>query len=254
MKRLQKETGNYDLHIARHTDDDASRFRAVARPFTMLLTQPVMWLLGAYQALIVGVYFLIMYTFTVLWRKGYNQSVSTAGLHYLANTIGFMLGGTASILNDRTYKYMTKKYGQKVPENRMPVMLAGGILVPVGLFLYGWSAYYKTLWIAVDTGLAVYSCGYVVGTISFHTYIIDYYGEYAASATAGVSIFTGLLGFLLPLVGHKLYENIGHGWGNTLMGVLSIIFGVPMPMILWWYGDKLRRKSPLYAARQQGSV
>jgi hypothetical protein len=216
--------------------------------------EPVIWLLGLYQALIVGIYFLMMYTFTRLWRKDYGQSVSVSGLHYLANTIGFAVGASASVFNDRVYKYMTRKYGGiGKPEYRMPVMIFGAFLVPAGLFWYGWTAHRKYFWLAVDFGFGVYSCGYVVGTISFHTYIIDFYGMYAASATASVTLATGIVGCVLPIYGGKIFDKLGQGMGHTVLGSVSAGVGILTPIILWWNGDRLRRSSS-YVNQQEASV
>lgn len=44
-----------------------------------------------------------------------------------------------------------------------------------------------------------------------------------------------------------MYDQLGFGWGNSLLGFIAIVVGIPAPIMLWFYGPKLRERSP-YAA------
>jgi hypothetical protein len=41
------------------------------------------------------------------------------------------------------------------PEYRLPPLVVGTFFIPAGLFLYGWSAYYKIHWIVPIIGTAL---------------------------------------------------------------------------------------------------
>jgi hypothetical protein len=71
-------------------------------------------------------------------------------------------------------------------------------------------------------------------------YLVDAYTVYAASVTAASTIFRCLLGALLPLAGPAMYDTLGLGWGNSLLGFMAIAF-FPVPILLFIYGEKLRR-------------
>jgi hypothetical protein len=49
-----------------------------------------------------------------------------------------------------------------------------------------------------------------------------------------------IAGFTFPLFAPSLYNTLNYGWGNTLLVIIAIILGLPMPWILWKYGAKLR--------------
>lgn len=44
------------------------------------------------------------------------------------------------------------------------------------------------------------------------------YTKYAASAIAASSVLRSIAGGLVPLAGIPLYDRLGLGWGNTLLG------------------------------------
>ncbi|KAI7109880.1 hypothetical protein KC324_g20168, partial [Hortaea werneckii] len=50
-----------------------------------------------------------------------------------------------------------------------------------------------------------------------------------------------------PLFAPYMYRALGYGWGNSVLGFLGIAVGFPAPLILWWYGESLRKKSKFAA-------
>lgn len=77
------------------------------------------------------------------------------------------------------------------------------------------------------------------------TYVVDVHGaETAASALAALSLSRSLFGAFLPLAGPALYESLGLGWGNTLLGFIGMAF-VPVPLLFYKYGESIRAKFPI---------
>jgi hypothetical protein len=79
------------------------------------------------------------------------------------------------------------------------------------------------------------------------TYIVDSYTTYAASGVAAAVVLRSLAGFGFPLFAPYLYEVLGYGWGNSLLGFLAIGIGIPAPFLFWFYGERLRAKSTFAA-------
>lgn len=74
-------------------------------------------------------------------------------------------------------------------------------------------------------------------------YLIDACGpKKAASALAANTILRSIAAGLLPLAGTPLYDKLGLGWGNSLLGFLAIMF-LPVPWLLYRYGRRLREWS-----------
>ena len=67
---------------------------------------------------------------------------------------------------------------------------------------------------------------------------------YAASAMAGNSVIRSLLGGTLPLAGNAMYSTLGPHWAGTLLGLLQVAI-IPIPVIFYKYGHKIRMKSTL---------
>ena len=71
------------------------------------------------------------------------------------------------------------------------------------------------------------------------TYLVDAYTIYAASAMAANTVFRSLAGALLPLAGPKMYETLGLGWGNSLLGFIALAM-CPLPVVFYLYGERIR--------------
>ena len=99
-------------------------------------------------------------------------------------------------------------------------------------------------WIVPDIGIAVASVGIIIAFQCVQLYIIDAYPRYAASAMSASAILRALAGFGFPLFATAMYDRLGYGWGNSLLGFVAIFLGVPAPVLLWRFGAALRKRSP----------
>ena len=264
-KNLIKITGNKDLHT--EFENPSRKFSAhlktaLARPFKLLFTQPIVQILAAYIGYVYGVLYLVLASFPQLWEcptvlpagstcptTGYGETAGIAGLNYISLGIGFYLGTQiAAKTADRIYKALkAKNGGVGRSEFRVPLMFPGALMVPIGLVIYGWSAQYHTHWIVPNIGTAVFAAGNQLVFQNCQTYIVDSYTRFAASAIAATTVFRSLGGFGFPLFAPYMYRALGYGWGNTMLAFLGIVIGLPAPCILWWYGETLRKKSKFAA-------
>lgn len=71
------------------------------------------------------------------------------------------------------------------------------------------------------------------------TYLVDAFTVYAASAMAANTVFRSLAGALLPLAGQKMYNTLGLGWGNSLLGFIALTL-CPLPIVFYVYGERIR--------------
>lgn len=251
-EKLIAETGNQALHTE-FDHPDRSLFKilkiSIVRPFRLLGTQPIVQILAIYMAYLYGLMYLVLSTFPVLWTDRYGESVGIAGLNYISMGLGFSLGAQIfSPLNDRVYRTLKHKNNAVgKPEFRIPLMVPGAVLVPTGLFIYAWTAERRTHWIGPNIGVAIFSCGAIAGFQCVQTYLVDAYTRFAASAIAAATVLRSLAGFGFPLFAPDMYEALGYGWGNSLLGFVAVGLGIPAPFLLWWFGEGLRRRSPFAA-------
>ena len=250
--RLIKETGNMDLHT--EYDDPNRKFSvhlrtALVRPFRMLATQPIVQVLACYMAYVYGLMYLVLSTFPRLWTGIYGESVGIGGLNYISLGLGFFLGTQVGApFNDGMYRRLkAKNGGVGRSEFRIPLMFPGSVLMPIGLFWYGWSAEAKIHWIMPNIGAAIFAMGTIMIFQASQTYVVDAYTRFAASAVASVTVLRSLAGFGFPLFAPAMYNALGYGWGNSLLGFVAIGLGIPAPFLLWFYGERLRLKSQFAA-------
>lgn len=250
--KLQKETGNRELHTE---FDDADRPLlstlgvAIKRPFKLLFTQPIVQVLACYMAYIYGLMYLMLSTFPLVWSDRYGQSAGMGSLNYISMGVGFFLGVQISApFNDMLYRRLKKKNnGIGKPEFRVPIMVPASLLVPIGLFWYGWSAQAKVHWIMPNIGACILCAGTIVSFQCIQTYLVDSYTRYAASATGAAIVLRSLAGFGFPLFAPAMYKALDFGWGNSLLGFVALSIGVPAPFLLWKFGETLRERSKFAA-------
>ncbi|ETS83235.1 hypothetical protein PFICI_05111 [Pestalotiopsis fici W106-1] len=257
-KKLVKETGNENLHTPfDHPDRTLAKTLRVAfvRPFRLLSTQVILQILALYMMFLYGLMYIVLVSFPSLWAtpepEGYGESLGISGLNYISLGVGFFLGAqVCAPLQDRVYAGLkARNGGPGRPEYRVPMMVPGAVLVPVGLFIYGWTAEYKTHWIGPNIGAALFAAGTIIGFQCVQTYLVDTYTRYAASAVGAATVLRSLAGFGFPLFASSLYDRLGLGWGNSLLAFLAIAIGWPSPILLWFYGEKLRKRSPFAAGQ-----
>lgn len=81
-------------------------------------------------------------------------------------------------------------------------------------------------------------------SLPIQLYLVDTF-TYAASALAAAAVFRSILAFAFPLFGEQMYNALGYGGGNSLLAGLAIVIGIPFPIWLWYFGEKIRLASSL---------
>ena len=249
--RLRKETGNTSLHTEFESDKNLANVLStnLVRAFRLLATQPIIQVISLYMAYIFGLFYLILSTYPGVWQGVYGESIGIGGLNYISLGIGSFIGAQGNALvNDRIYRRLKARNNDVGrPEFRVPPMFIGSVLIPIGLFWYGWSVQAHTHWIVPNIGIVFVAAGYMLCLICMQTYVIDSYTRYAASGLAAVVLLRSIAGFGFPLFAPYMYNTLGYGWGNSVLGFAAIVVGIPAPFLFWIYGEKLRSKST-YAA------
>ena len=115
-------------------------------------------------------------------------------------------------------------------------------VIPVGLFLYGWTVQFHVHWILPVIGEGLLGFGVAVTIIPSFSYLIDAFGIHSASALAISITLRCVTGAFITLAGPPLYGNLGIGWGNSLLGFIALIF-TPVPLVLMKYGARIRTSS-----------
>ena len=206
----------------------------------LLLFSPIVLALSIYTAVVYGYLYLLFTTMTIVFEQQYHFSSGSVGLTFLGIGVGSVFGViTFGVASDKILKYMSAK-GEMKPEYRLPPMIPGAFVIPVGLFIYGWTSEKLAHWIAPIIGTSFVGFGLLATFMPTQTYLVDAFTIYAASALAANAILRSSLGALLPLAGRKMYSGLGLGWGNSLLGFIALAM-CPIPYLFFKYGEKIRK-------------
>ncbi|OLN87205.1 putative transporter C1529.01-like protein 3 [Colletotrichum chlorophyti] len=244
--RLRKETGNPNLRSKLQTEGttmDKFKF-AIVRPLKLLFITPIVTLMALYVAITYGILYLLITTFSFVYRDYYGFDEGTVGLTFLPAGIGMMIGVVAGgVLADFIVKKNQAKGIAHRPEVRLSPGLAMpcGIILPLGLFIYGWTTEKGVHYIVPMLGVVIFTIGLMGVMMCVQNYLLDTYPRYAASVTAALAVLRSLAGALLPLGGLEMYNALGLGWGNSLLGFISVAL-VPIPLIFYLFGERIRSR------------
>ncbi|EKG21320.1 Tetracycline resistance protein TetB/drug resistance transporter [Macrophomina phaseolina MS6] len=255
-RRLQKELGRQDLESAYSSGKQPSSppsaravlIRGVIRPWKMLFRSPLLALFSLMAGLLSGLLYILLTTASSFFQQVYGWSLEASGLAYLGLGTGSLVGlvlfaKTSDLI---TVRLTRKNNGVYAPEMRMLTAFLPAVFIPVTFFWYGWSTQARTHWIIALLSLAPFGFSQIGINATIQAYWIDASGPYAASSMACVTAVRCLGGSLLPLAGPRLYARLDLGWGNSLLGFVSLVM-VPFTLGVYKYGDTLRKMYPLYS-------
>ncbi|KAJ3499578.1 hypothetical protein NLG97_g216 [Lecanicillium saksenae] len=215
------------------------------RPFKIFMLSPVVLTLSLYTSFIYGLNYVLFTTFANVFKGTYHFSVELSGLSYLGLGMGMLASSLfCMFISDKLLKTSTAER-EGCPEQRLIPMIWFNLALPVGFFWYGWSASQGTHWIVPMLGTVLIGIGSMMILIPSLSYVVDAFDtEAAASAVAVLAVSRSLFGAFLPLAGPALYQKLGLGWGNSLLGFIALAFS-PTPYLLHRYGQTLRTKFPV---------
>ncbi|KAF1971369.1 MFS general substrate transporter [Bimuria novae-zelandiae CBS 107.79] len=242
-KRLQKETGNMNLRSKLDSGLPPKEIfiRSIVRPMKMLIFSPIVLLMAIYVSISYGILYLFFTTMTFVFEGQYNFSTDFVGLTYLGMGVGLILGmGFIGKMSDR-YISKAQASGKAKPETRLelPLTLPGAVLLPIGIFIYGWTTDKGIHWIAPIIATALVGLGNLTGLMTIQTYLVDAFTVHAASAIAANTVLRSIFGAFLPLAGLDMFDALGLGWGNSLLGFIALAL-IPVPVFFRYRGERVR--------------
>jgi len=208
------------------------------RPIRMLLQSPIVLLFAIYTTMTQGYLLLMFATLGLVFQNQYGFSTGASGLAYQGMTLGFLFCQIAlSHISDAYVAKMERKHKVRKPEYRLPPLVVGSLIIPVGLLWYGWGTH--TNWIVPIIGSGVFAVGYMCVFLPAMMYLVDTYEEYAASAIGACSVVRSICGAFLPLAANPMYDKLGYDWGNSVLAFIAVAF-IPFALVLLLYGERIR--------------
>lgn len=257
------------------------------RPFHLLTTEPVVFFFSLWVSFSWAILYLTLAAIPLLYQTYHNFSLSHANAIFAFLCLGAILATLLSIhqekllQNSSAYKHRTGVLGRlgifnryASPEDRIYFACLESFLLPVGLFVFGWSARGDVHWVVPGVGVSLATMGIFSIYLSVFNYLADVYHRYASSALAAQSFCRNVLGrcfcllFFLsfamklrlvlqshgpiadwdriggvfPLVTTQLYADLGFGAASSLLGGIGVLLTL-VPWVLVFYGPRIRARS-----------
>lgn len=255
---LSKLTGKVYVSTLNHgipikTPSSAIR-DGLTRPWALLLLEPIVMLLSVYIAIVYATMYMLFAAYPIIFRAQRGWSAGQSGLAFTAMAIGMIAAMAYTVYDNERYRKhaAAQPGGRAPPEARLPLCMAGGCLVPIGLFWFAWTNSPSVHWIVCLLGTTVFGAGNVLLYLSCINYLVDSYVIYTASCMAGSSVLRSVLGAAFPLFTGTMYRNLGIHWASSVPAFMALVC-VPFPFVFAKYGATIR-KHCRYAARAQALV
>jgi DHA1 family multidrug resistance protein-like MFS transporter len=228
----------------------------IIRPLHMLFTETTVSLICMYT----GFQFALLYTFVVaspyVFASVYNFNLTQQGLSFLGLITGCILAPYAILLIDwKIYqpKLARLRSTQSTsttnlmltlpPESRLYGAMIGSFVLPIGLFLFAWTARPSIHWIVPITAQGISILGSILVYVSSNFFMMDTYGaKYGASASGASSLTRYTLSAAFPLFTLQFYRAVGVGWATSILGACTVLMA-PIPWVFYKWGPGLRARS-----------
>ncbi|KKK21449.1 hypothetical protein P175DRAFT_0488892 [Aspergillus ochraceoroseus IBT 24754] len=228
----------------------------IVRPLHMLFTEPLVGFICLYC----GFQFALIYTFVVasprVFQSVYGFSASEQGLSFLGMVAGCIVAPMVLFTVDRLVK-RRPNWQRRIdpaaasapettdppPEVKLYTAMFGSLVLPIGLFCFGWTARPRIPWIVPIIAQGITFLGSILIYIPCNFYMLDVYGsKYGASASGASSFTRYTLSSAFPLFVSQMYAALGIGWATSLLGFISLLMA-PIPWLFFYSGPKLRARS-----------
>lgn len=171
--RLRKETGDQRYRAAADVERQSImtmvRF-SLARPFLLLLTEPVVMSFSLWVSFTWGVLYLFLNAIPLAYTRVFGFNEGQAGLAFLGMFVGTVIALALAPTQDRWYNASAKTNGGIArPEARLYTSMGGSVFFAVGLFIFGWTCYPSVHWIVpiIAVGLTSFGIFTVYVRLSF---------------------------------------------------------------------------------------
>ncbi|KAF2262081.1 MFS general substrate transporter [Lojkania enalia] len=247
-QRLRKLTGDNRLKSQSEIDQANITARditieALYRPFQLVILDPSIAFTALYTALIYGIFYSFFEAFPLVYNAMYHFNLGQQGLTFLSVTAGVVL----SIAWYWWYIYYIvepsiRNNGLGEPERRLIPALFVTWLVPVGLFIFGWTSNPDIHWIVSCIGIVITTIGIFLIIQCIFLYLPLVYPQYAASLFAGNDFFRSALAAGAIHFSYPMFHNLGVDRGISLLAGLTVGCSVGV-YALFFFGATLRAKS-----------
>jgi hypothetical protein len=168
-RKIRKETGD-DRWLAPTEKVQKTVAQAIIislqRPFQLLIFEPICLSLCIFTAILLGILYLFFGAFPLVFGTNHGFNLWQVGLSFVGIGVGMIIGVMADPVWHRVRSRLIENLeketgvpGASEPEFRLPSAILGSVLVPIGIFMFGWTTYASVHWIVPIIGSAIFGVG-----------------------------------------------------------------------------------------------
>ncbi|GAB7361428.1 hypothetical protein MBLNU230_g1484t1 [Neophaeotheca triangularis] len=241
--RQRIATRNWALHSK--AEEMASELPALLRkyglkPMQMIYREPILIAMTAYMSLVYGILYLIFFALPYSYQLDRGWTLGVASLPFIGIFIGVVLACAMMSLEMRLrFNPKMLKAQKLLPEERLPNMIAGSIILVIGLFWFAWTSFPTISWVPqVISGIFV-GCGIIMVFMPAIIYLVDVYLFDANSAIAANTFVRSFIAAAFPMFATSLYEGLGVQWATSVLAFACLAL-TPAPILFYVYGKRIR--------------
>ena len=252
-ERLRAITGNENITSEGEIENKKMNKRELAidtlwRPIEISIVEPVVLLINIYIALVYSIMYLWFEAFPIVFVEVHHFTLVEMGVTYVSIMVGVIVG--ALIYVPIIYKKFTKvMLADKdiTPEVFLPSAIFGSCMMPIGVFIFGWTASPDIHWIGPVIGAAIFAVGAFIIFQTLFNYLSMSFWRYMASVFGGNCLFRSVIAGCFPLFARPLFNNLANekfpvGWGSSVLGFICVGM-IAIPVLFYVNGPKLRARS-----------
>ncbi|KAJ5173450.1 Major facilitator superfamily domain general substrate transporter, partial [Penicillium capsulatum] len=212
------------------------------RPFHMLVTEPVVFFFALWVSFSWATLYLQFSSIPLVFRANHGFNTEQTGAVFTAMCVGVIIITLTSIWQEK----LAARFGKvsSSAEGRLYFACGASVLLPIGLFWFGWTSFSSIHWIVPSIAVGCATMGIFSIYLATFNYLADTYHRYASSAIAAQSCCRNLLGGVFPLVTNAMFNNLGFPEASSLLGAIGAVLTL-VPWVLAFYGPTIRAKSKL---------
>ena len=135
---LRRQTHNWGIHARQDELEIDMReliSKNLGRPFRILFTEPIAFLITLYMSFIYGLTYALLEAYPVVFEGVYHMKSGISGLPFIGLMIGEIIGSTFVLSLQPSYsRRLARNNNVTVPEWRMHPCVVGGVVFAMGLF------------------------------------------------------------------------------------------------------------------------
>jgi hypothetical protein len=216
---------------------------------TSISQNSIFW--DVYVAIVYGTLYLSFVAYPIVFQRQRGWSPGLGGLAFCGIGIGNLLTIMLEPLCRKLINAHKKdpETGDIPPEAMVSVICIAAVSLATGELWFAWTCTPNIHWIVPILAGIPFGAGNAGVFIYSNNYLVHSYSLYAASALAGNAVLRSVLGAVVPLAGPAMYAALGSNWAGCTLGLIEMAC-VPIPVVFYLYGKKIRAKSALIKAME----